>query len=541
MTAEPRAFFTLDLGTASVAAALVGRVEGRWRLLASGSVPSSVGPEPLLEGLVARVAGADGALAAATGLPAEPAGAARAADDLARVTCRTYPAPRLAVVAASRRVLDPLLLAAGASGWRPVGIDLAERSLLDAVAELASPTLAAVLAGTSEPPGGDERATLPDLVALLGAAMERRPDLPVVLAGGLATPDGLAARLPAEHPGGIVLAPGGGAGDPPGETLRELLDAHRATPNDGRRALARATGTLAGVLGRRVQVVDVGWSGGARVAAEPVPGGASRVLAACVAGAALVPPEPGDTLADAVAAWLTFALDRLRLGDRLAELALDPWSDPAGDGALLRMAAVRAALVRLVEATPGFRAFAAPELLIATGGTWAVAPGPAVALALADAVRRPGATGLGLDHARMLAPLGMIEDEDERRRVLADLRDDLLVPLGSVVTAAGLRPGRSAGQAVVHAAGGPVSLDLAPGGLELVDLPPGELAVAELRFRDAVDVGVRARHVAVEVAGGLGGLLLDLRDVPIRLPDRPERRRAILASWQAALWAGVDR
>jgi hypothetical protein len=540
VTVEPRAFFTLDLGTASVAAALVGRVDGRWRLLASGAVPEGVGPEPLLRDLVARVGRADPGLAAATGLPADPADAGRAGVDLARVTCRTTAPPRLVVLAASRRGLEPLVQAARTSGWSPAGIALDERPLLDVVADLASPSVSTVLAGTSEPPGADEGPQVPELVALLAAATERRPELSVVLAGGLAAADGHAARL-ADHPGGLLLAPSGGAGDPPGEALRELLDAHRAAPEDGRRALARATGTLAAVLRRRVEVVDVGRSAGARVAATPVPGGASRVLAASVAGAALVPSGADDVVADEVAGWLTFALDRLRLGDRLAELALEPWADAAGDGALLRMAAVRAALVRLLGATSAFRAFTVPELIVATGGAWAVAPGPAVALALADAVRRPGAAGLGLDHARMLAPLGMIEDAEERRRVMADLRDDLLVPLGSVITAADLRPGRTAGRAVVHAAGGPVTLDLVPGGLELVDLPPGERAVVELRFRDPVDTGARARHVAVEVAGGLGGLLLDLRDVPIRLPARPERRRDVLASWQAALWAGVDR
>jgi hypothetical protein len=226
--------------------------------------------------------------------------------------------------------------------------------------------------------------------------------------------------------------------------------------------------------------------------------------------------------------------------DRLRELALVPWGDAAGEGALVRMAAARAALARLAEATPDMDTGPVSEVVVATGGVWGVAPGPAVALALADVLRRPGVRALGWDHARLLAPLGTIEDEDERRRVVADLRDDLLVPLGSVVMPAGLRPGRVAGHLSVAGPDGSSELDLVPGGLELVDLPPGERAVVELQFRDTVNLGVRVRHAAVEVAGGLGGLLVDLRDVPLRLPDRPERRRELLAAWQTALWAGID-
>ena len=44
-----------------------------------------------------------------------------------------------------------------------------------------------------------------------------------------------------------------------------------------------------------------------------------------------------------------------------------------------------------------------------------------------------------------------------------------------------------------------------------------------------------------EVGGGLGGLLVDLRDIPLRLPDRAERRRAMLEAWQAAFWTSHDR
>ena len=93
----------------------------------------------------------------------------------------------------------------------------------------------------------------------------------------------------------------------------------------------------------------------------------------------------------------------------------------------------------------------------------------------------------------------------------------------------------------VRAEAGTSRLDLVPGGLELIDLPPGEQATAELAFRDTVRLGGRGRKFAVDVTGGLGGLLLDLRDVPLRLPDRPERRRELLEMWQDSLWVTRDR
>jgi hypothetical protein len=202
------------------------------------------------------------------------------------------------------------------------------------------------------------------------------------------------------------------------------------------------------------------------------------------------------------------------------------------------MAAARAALVRLVAATPERKARAAPDLLVAGGGVWSSVPAPAVTLALVDVVRRAGASQYALDHARLLGVLGAIPDASERLVVVADLADDLLAPLGSVVSPAGLRAGRSAGGLTVHAGGTTTELDLVPGGLELVDLPPGETATAEFHFRDTVRLGTRGRHFAVDVGGGLSGLLVDLRDVPLRLPDRADRRRDLLGAWQAALWAG---
>jgi hypothetical protein len=342
--------------------------------------------------------------------------------------------------------------------------------------------------------------------------------------------------------GELLLAPAASAGDPPGSALRALLDEIRGGPDDPRRAAGRAAGALADVLDRRVELIEIGFDGGLRATASPGIGGNDAVATvSIVADACLVPPESSDAIVDRVLTWSTMPLDRHRLRDRLRELRLWPWSGIAGDGARLRLAAARAALTILVDATPEQSALPAPDLVVVAGGAFAVAPGPAVALAIADVLRRPGAIALAQDHARLLGTIGVIPDSTERRQALVDLVDDLLMPLGSIVIPGGIRAGASAGRMIVHAGTGSSDTNLVPGGLEVVDLPPGETATAEFHFRDAVRLGARGRSFAIDVSGGLGGLLVDLRDVPLRLPERMDRRRELIDAWQESLWLTRDR
>jgi hypothetical protein len=326
-----------------------------------------------------------------------------------------------------------------------------------------------------------------------------------------------------------------------GEPLRALLDELRGGSREGRRSLAIAAGTLATVLRRRIEIVEIGQASATRILAGWQPGTAPEVRSAVVADAALLPRGFGEEHLDAVLGWLTTPGDRLRIRDRLRDMALAAWSDTSGDGALLRMAAGRAALARLHDETSAFDDLPPADLVIAGGGCWQPAPAPAVALAIADVLRRPGVRALALDQARILAPLGTIADAGERTAILSDLRDDLLVPLGSLVLPGGVRGGGVAGSLRIEAPAGPAHIDLLAGGLELVDLAPGEKATLELRFREPVDLGAHARHFAVEVAGGLAGLIVDLRGIPLRLPDRAETRRELLAGWQGVLWEEAGR
>ena len=539
MTSQPHAFLTIDHGSATVSVALIGRAGGAWRLIGSLAIPAGADLEPAIDLLVERTVAADPVVADGLGIVDLP----RAEIPILEV--RSLRPKRLAVVTGSERTLTGLVATAGRSGWRANGASTETTDPLAMTRLLLDRTVEGIVVGAGDPPRADERGAIRELAALVSAVATRRPAVPIVLSGSMSEALDVFGDVSA-RPGEVVLAPAAlrttgnldpDERDPLGELLLEL-----ALPaDDPRRALATGTKTLAEVLDRRVEAIMLGHDAAARAVAVPGSGGEpSTVRLGVVPAAAVAPDEPDDAVVDGVIAWSTMPADRHRIRDRMRELRIAPWSDAAGDGAALRMAAARAALTRLADATSRFDAGPVPDLVVAASGVWTSVPAPAVALAHIDVLRRPGASQYALDHARLLGPLGAIPDAGERRVLLMDLVDDLLAPLGSVVTPAGLRAGKSIGTVSVHARDGISELELTPGGLELVDLPPGSTAVAEFKFRDRVRLGGRGRHFAIDVAGGLGGLMVDLRDVPLRLPDRADRRRDLLAAWQSSLWAGSE-
>ncbi len=530
-TSRPRrgTFVTLDRGTATCAATVVGRVDRRWRLLAATAVPAPSIPaaDVLVELLLDRVRAADPLLAASLGLE-EPGTVPPLLEARGSATRQAV------VLAATEAGRGRLEADARAAGWLTTGVSAERLDPLEATRLATRPDVAALVVGTADPPAADERDLVGELVALAAGVAERRPGVLVVLVGA-------AAARASAFPLGTEVVTVPRPHDDATTDLRSLLAARRAGPADARHALAAATATLAGTLDLRVELLEIGMSGALRARAEPgvEPGAPARIAAveAPSAGLGLV---DDDAALDRIAAWATFGLDRARLRDRLAELRLAPWADPGGDGALLRAAALRAALGRLVEGTAELDG-PPPDLVVLAGGAWSSIPPPTALLVLADAMRRPGVVQVALDTARLLAPLGTIEDDAERGRVLGELVTDALVPLGTLAIARGVRAGRQAGQLRLTAGDTPVDLQLAGGRLALVDLPPGQAGAVDLGFRVPVDLGVRGKRFAVQATGGLAGLVVDLRDAPLRLPARADDRRAILGSWEAALWPERDR
>ncbi|MEO8228504.1 MAG: hypothetical protein ABI628_01940 [Chloroflexota bacterium] len=530
MTLDRGVRIALDIGAATASAALIGPVDGRRRLLGSVVLPAGVDEDRLVDHLVERVRAADPNGAERLGLDRA------AVADAPRLVVRSSPPPTLAVLATTVRERLVVERVAGLAGWRTRGASHDADGPIGLTRTALGHGVRAILVSGEPATSREETATLAELAAVVGGISRRSTAAPLVLAGEMARDDLPYGPLTAGVDGPIY-APGPGSGEPPGEPLRHLLDRLDPDPGTPRRAALAALVDLAVVLDRRIELIEVGYDGGVRAIAGRE---GLEAAPAIVPSAGFIQDDLDDETVDAILAWSTVALDRHRMRDRLRELRLSPWVEAYGDGARLRLAVMRAAVARLVAATPWLGALPAPDLVVVAGGGWAAAPGPAIALSVADVVRRPGASQLAFDHARLLGPLGGVADPAERRALLAELADDLLAPLGSVVVPNGLRAGRSAGRLTVRGAAGQTELDLVPGGLQLVDLPPGQVAVADLRFRDPVGLGPRGRHLRVEVGGGLGGLLVDLRDIPLRLPDRAERRRAMLEAWQAAFWTGGD-
>jgi hypothetical protein len=534
----PRALLAVDVGFATTAVAIVGRPAGRWRLLGSIAGPSPADPDDLAAVLTGRILGEDPELAEAVGLRSE------ALDELPRLETRSERPQTLAVLGASRRAVGLVEAVAARTPWRvsaasPETHDPREMTELALRADVS-----AVLLGASEPPGPDERSALDDLAALVAAVAIRRPELTVILAGPIETrvswKDGIRDAL-GDRADRIITAPPLRMRAGPDEALREILEGLLPRSADTRHTAVRAALTLADVLGRRVELLEIGLEGGLRAVASPgVADQGPAVVAVRTARAGLIAPDPEQGSVEAVLAWTTGSLDRHRMGDRLRDLRAQPWADASGDGARLRLAATRAALAQLVALTPELSAMPAPDLTIAAGGAFALAPGPAIALAIADVVRRMGATQIAVDHARLLGPLGTIEDPDERRPFVMDLADDLLAPLGTVIIVGGMpairRRSAPFGEIELTGDGATTKHELLPGDLAFLDLAPGDQALATLEFRDSIRVGRRAKRLSVPVSGGSAGVLVDLRDVPLRLPERRDRRRAALAAWGELVW-----
>ncbi|MGZ8527601.1 MAG: hypothetical protein ACXWWR_02310, partial [Candidatus Limnocylindrales bacterium] len=372
MTLDRGVRIALDIGAATASAALIGPIDGRRRLLGSVVLPVGVDEDRLVEHLVERVRAADPSGAERLGLDRAAAGAPR-------LVVRSSPPPKLAVLATTVRERLAIERVADVAGWRTRGASHDVDGPIGLTRTALERDVTAIAVSGEPATSREETATLAELAAVVGGIARRPTAPPLVLAGEMARDDQPYGPL-GSAADSVVYAPGPGAGEPPGEPLRHLLDRLDPDPATPRRAALAALLELAVALDRRIELIEVGFDGGLRAIAGR---DGLEAAPAIVPSAGFVPDDLDDKTVDAILAWSTVALDRHRMRDRLRELRLSPWVEAHGDGARLRLAAVRAAVARMVAATPWLEALPAPDLVIVAGGAWAAAPGPAIALSIA--------------------------------------------------------------------------------------------------------------------------------------------------------------
>lgn len=522
----------VDVGSAWTKAVVVARARGRWRIAAHAAQPSAWGEEQLVTSLVARLSsGADRRVADRLGeiLRTAP-----------RIACHTpRRAGRIGLAAISAELSGAAARrAAESAGWTVVEAATSDdgRPLAERLAALQAADVDAwLLAGGFD----DGRANQALEMAGLVAAARGASHSPVLWAGSAALVDDVALLF---EPGAVatVANPRPAAGEEDPLELRHTLEGllqqlvepggvRQLTPVSFRRAVAE----LARSSERRVLGVDLGARYASWVLSDETGKAESRVFAGGgLSAASLVGPGGPARLAK----LLPLAIDELAVADALQNLRARPGTLPQTEDELAIMHAAASHLLAQGAADEG--TISGIDLLIGSGRTLAAAPRPAqAAQLLLDGVRPLGVTGLAVDAAGALSPLGALDDA-EIREGMGMLRDDLLTPLGAAVVCRGGRPGGVSMRVTVHRAGWPTigPVELRSGQLQLLPLGRGQSAELEIELETGVTLGGprSVRHVQATVTGGALGLILDARDVPLALPRRADDRRAVLAGWRDA-------
>jgi len=177
------------------------------------------------------------------------------------------------------------------------------------------------------------------------------------------------------------------------------------------------------------------------------------------------------------------------------------------------------------------------EPILAGGGALSNAPTPGQSLLLLlDALQPIGITSIILDQNNLLPLLGAAAESNYLLPVQV-LESGAFMSLGTIVSV--ISPA-SYGTPVIKARltyedGSDARVEVKFGGLEILPLNMGQTARLSLQPLNRSDIGNGpGRNAAIQVAGGVMGVVIDARGRPLSLPEDPVRRRELFKKW---LWS----
>jgi hypothetical protein len=245
--------------------------------------------------------------------------------------------------------------------------------------------------------------------------------------------------------------------------------------------------------------------------------------------------------------WLPLDISPTVVRDYLFQRSLYPGTIPATkeDHAIAHAISRQALYLAIREARRNFPPEASIlkkglmplfEPILAGGGALSDAPTPGQSLLLLlDAVQPVGITSIILDQNNLLSLLGAAAESNHLLPVQV-LESGAFMSLGTIVSViSSVSYGTPVLQArLTYEDGSDARAEVKFGGLELLPLGMGQTARLTLKPLNRSDIGNGpGRPAAVQVAGGVMGVVIDARGRPLPLPEDPVRRRELFKKW---LW-----
>ena len=583
--AAARSVLLIDCGSAFTKVALVGLVEGSYRLQASVSVPTTLAaPQAdIMLGVrngISEVERITGRIVMRAGQPILPEDEDGSGVDVAVLVASAEGPLRLMTLGPGReslamllqRALSGLFIQLETQQLPPPDARLSESDLQRLTAHLgAIQPHAALIIGPPTPAPGAAVASTAQSVAqaidiiqptAMDVSYPRPQGFPVIFTGTQADAQAVGSILQGRTTVESVEALSPSTLAPLTRAVSGLYERCVLREAPGFATLRRmvatapiATVTSLGGVARflahhhqmNVVAVDVGANStvlaGATARGEYLP--ALHPTAGVGAGGAQLARAVG---AESILRWITAPIDEDDLREYILTHMLRPRLLPATPQALEIQYALAREAIRLALHAPGTRmaGLHPMDIVLGAGGVLAHAAHPAdAALILLDSLQPRGITSLVLDSAQIAGMLGNLAMIAPDIAATLSRTDATPLLLGSVISTEGAAPeGELALRVTLEFMDGRQEVsEIVSGSLARLPVAPGEQALLSLYPAPTVDIGLGpGQHArsSEPVEGGVLGLMVDARGRPLRLSPEPELRVQQLRAWRAALRGEAD-